>query len=472
MKPFLFILILLTVYGSNVDGQSGRAAGTPPNAASSESDRSIKEMFDEANEYTRVKFAEYEQKKVPYSEQLRIKTEGERKQLAAKYAAIAAARKPDEQNDIYFTGMLYWISENLEGAATWLSLFVNEPSGAADRKQNSRAILVFVNSKLGSTQKAEKWLTEYEKIGPTKPSELWRMNAEIAKAFRAMKDVAATEKYAKAGYEIAKELIADPALRINPLDAALDTGMLLFEARDAQGKTAEADAALDDMRQTAASIKNASFYYYAADKLILYRIETGRKPLAMETYLESLIQAGKDIAVRTGRNEAIDKLKNRKKHYDLIGEPAPDLINIDQWFPGEATTLRSLKGKVVLLDFWATWCGPCFDAFPHLREWHQDLSDKGLVILGITRYYGNAEGFSVDEPSEVNFLKRFRQKYALPYDFLITKDSRLHSLYGAGNLPTAALIDRTGRVRYLETGSSPSRIEDMRMMMLRLLDEK
>ncbi len=472
MKPVLLLLILLIVYGSNADGQSRRATGTLPNAASTESGRSIKEMFDEANEYTRVKFAEYEQKKVPYSEQLRIKTESERKQLAAKYAAIAKAREPKEPEDLYYAGMLHWIAENLHGASVMLSRFLESDPAPAERAQGARAILVFAYAKLGKIGDAMNRLADYEQKGPIKPSETWRMNAEVAKAYLSIKGFSSAEIHSKKAYDAAKKLIMEPGSLINPLDAALDTGMLLFEARHSQGKTAEADTALDDMRQTAASIRNASFYYYAADKLILYRIETGRKPLAMETYLESLIQAGKEIAVRAGRNEAIDRLKNRKKHYDLIGEPAPDLINIDQWFPGEATTLRSLKGKVVLLDFWATWCGPCFDAFPHLREWHQDLSDKGLVILGITRFYGNAEGFAVDEPSEVNFLKRFRQKYALPYDFLITKDSRLHSLYGAGNLPTAALIDRTGRVRYLETGSSPSRIEDMRTTMLRLLDEK
>lgn len=298
------------------------------------------------------------------------------------------------------------------------------------------------------------------------------MNTEIAKAFMAKKDFADAETYANTGYEAAKKLITDPLSRVNPLDAALDTGMLLFEARNEQRKIAEADAALDDMRQTAASIKNPVFYYYAADKLIVHQIETGRKPLAMETYVASLIQAGRDIAVKGSSNEAIERLKSRKKHYDLLGEHAPELFGIDKWFPGTAVTLDSLKGKVVLLDFWATWCGPCFDAFPHFREWHTDLSDKGLVILGVTRYYGRAEGFPVDEPNEIGFLKRFRERYALPYDFVVTKDNKLQSAWGAANLPTAALIDRKGKVRYLETGSSPSRLEEMRAKVFKLLEEK
>ena len=79
---------------------------------------------------------------------------------------------------------------------------------------------------------------------------------------------------------------------------------------------------------------------------------------------------------------------------------------------------------------------------------------------------------ALDEPNEVLFLKRFREKHKLPYDFVVTKDQQFLWTYGATALPTTVLIDRKGRVRYFETGSSPSRLEEMRSMMLKLLDEK
>jgi len=222
----------------------------------------------------------------------------------------------------------------------------------------------------------------------------------------------------------------------------------------------------------AAKVGSPTFFYYATDKLITYMIETGRKSLAMETYLTSLIKAGRDLPLKGQQTEAVERLKKREKHYKILHEPAPEILSVDVWFPGERQSLQSLRGKVVLLDFWATWCTPCFEAFPALSEWHQDLGPDGLVVLGLTRYYGQAEGFRVDNPNEIDFLKRFKAKQKLPYDFVVTSDQQSQIAYGATALPTTVLIDRKGKIRYIEAGTSSSRIEDLRRMILKLLAEK
>jgi thiol-disulfide isomerase/thioredoxin len=259
---------------------------------------------------------------------------------------------------------------------------------------------------------------------------------------------------------------------VNPADAVLDAGMLVFETNRDAGKIKEADAALEDMRAVGATIGSPIFFYYAADKLITYQIDTGRKAQGMETYLSSLIQAGKAFEAKGTQNEALQRLKKREKQYKLLAEPAPEFMAIEQWFPGTPKTIASLKGKVVLLDFWATWCGPCFDAFPSLSEWHQDFSRDGLVIIGMTRFYGRADGMPADHANEIAFLKRFKEKHNLGYDFAVSDDQQTQNLYAGTSLPTTVLIDRKGVIRYIESGTNPSRIEELRAMVVKLLAEK
>jgi thiol-disulfide isomerase/thioredoxin len=172
------------------------------------------------------------------------------------------------------------------------------------------------------------------------------------------------------------------------------------------------------------------------------------------------------------QQDIVQRLKRREKHYKLLGETAPELADIDRWLSGQPQTLANMRGKVVLLDFWATWCVPCIDAFPSLIEWHQTFQKDGLEILGITKYYGQAEGFTVDNAAEIDFLNRFKKANRLPYNFVVAKESTSQNLYGVIGIPTAVLIDRKGVIRFIETGSSENREEEIRAEIIKLLAEK
>ncbi len=189
-------------------------------------------------------------------------------------------------------------------------------------------------------------------------------------------------------------------------------------------------------------------------------------------YSNALASAEKDFTAKPLQEDAARRLKRREKHYRLLGDVAPELAAIDRWFPGQLQTLANLRGKVVMLDFWATWCAPCIDAFPSLIEWHQNYKQNGLEILGVTKYHGEAEGFSVDKAAEIEFLQRFKKVQRLPYDFVVAKDNTNQIVYGAGAIPTAVLIDRKGVIRYIETGSSATREEEIRQEIEKLLAEK
>ncbi len=139
--------------------------------------------------------------------------------------------------------------------------------------------------------------------------------------------------------------------------------------------------------------------------------------------------------------EAIEKGSKFKR--SLLGKPAPELTGIKEWKNGGPVKLSELRGKVVLLDFWGYWCGPCNRIMPNLMELHDTFKDRGLVIIAI-------HDFSVDSIEEMDAkLGETRKKLWAGRDipFLLGLDSgETIADYGIVGWPTTLLIDRDGKV--------------------------
>ena len=115
---FLLSIILFSIYG--IFAQSGRVnPNDQPVSAEVQAMQkmTVKQMFDEANEYAKNKFAEFEKKKIPYNTKLHNQTLSEQKQLASKYATLVSERENLGGEDFYYLGMLYWLTENGEASA-------------------------------------------------------------------------------------------------------------------------------------------------------------------------------------------------------------------------------------------------------------------------------------------------------------------------------------------------------------------
>jgi peroxiredoxin len=141
------------------------------------------------------------------------------------------------------------------------------------------------------------------------------------------------------------------------------------------------------------------------------------------------------------------------------GQPAPEFSAPD--LNGDTVSLASLRGDVVLLNLWATWCPPCRVEMPHLQALHDELADRGLRVVGV----------SVDSEGSSGTVVRFLDD--LDIDFLILRDPAEHvpHLYRTIGLPLSVLIDREGIIRWRHTGPVTSDDPRLRAVLDELLSD-
>ena len=124
----------------------------------------------------------------------------------------------------------------------------------------------------------------------------------------------------------------------------------------------------------------------------------------------------------------------------LEGQPAPDFALRD--FSGKTYRLEELAGKVVLLDFWATWCKPCRIDLPHVEALAEEFGDQGLVVLGV-----NAEPERRSRP--------FFEQQGYRFPSLVDRGARVSQRYFVGSLPTLVIIDRESKIASYLVGLQP-----------------
>ncbi|MBL9204869.1 MAG: TlpA family protein disulfide reductase [Opitutaceae bacterium] len=139
------------------------------------------------------------------------------------------------------------------------------------------------------------------------------------------------------------------------------------------------------------------------------------------------------------------------------GDPLPKLSD----YSFEGTLPADLAGKVIVLDFWASWCAPCKASFPALGAIQRELGSSGLTVLGV----------SVDEKKAA--YEAFLKKQAPPFATVRDADHRFVKVVQAPKMPTTYLIDRKGVVRHVHEGfHGEGSVKMLREQLTALLNEK
>lgn len=163
-----------------------------------------------------------------------------------------------------------------------------------------------------------------------------------------------------------------------------------------------------------------------------------RRALVTAVALSAVLVASCTPAGGEGPGASSPSGAGREKH-PLLDNPAPAFEGEDLNGGGKVS-LEAWKGKVVLIDFWATWCEPCKKSFPKLEELRVKYGASGFEIV------------AVSEDDESSGIRQFGQTHGAKFPLVWDKDKSIADKYNPPNMPSSFIVDKDGVVRHVHLG--------------------
>jgi thiol-disulfide isomerase/thioredoxin len=452
-----FVLIRLTccvlLAASLTHAQSGAARGArksvatpdpiaPPTAilppSTLPSDAGV--LYEDAAGYATRKAEEFKRNQVPFTTQTEAQVLQQQRELATQHVAQLLARGHLQGTDNYYLGLLYLLAGHSEQAMPLLRRFLADNT-AANREFLQRARFVVSSQAAGLNQfdEAEAMLAAYAQNEPRSAVELFRLHNAISNAYYGANKLEQGAAHAEAAYRLVKDpqtKLGDAALRATLIGKS---GIALAQYKLKLKRDAEAVAVLEELLHIGLTLPAAHVYGDAFDLL-----------------------------AEQGHTDAAARALDASAHGPAF---APEIDGIMDWIDQKPTTLEALHGHIVLLDFWATWCAACQVSMPKLKAMHEHFKQQGLVVIGMTELYGRVRTAPLTPGEELGYLREFKRGQHIPYGFAVAADETNKQRYGVRDIPTALLIDKRGRLRFISVGATDAGDQALARAITKLLAE-